>query len=54
MDGPLSTEYLNIVYEPQRTEEEIALLVVPKELSKEVYDKLIKIHNSKVGHLGVE
>ena len=54
LDGPLSNEYLNLMTEPIRSAEEIALLVVPKELNQDIYRKLAKIHNSQVGHLGVE
>ena len=54
LDGPLSTEYLNLMYEPFRTTEEINLLVLPKELSEEIYTKLAKIHNSIVGYPSVE
>ena len=54
LDGPLSIEYLNLMHEPFRSTEEIALLVTPKELSVHIYEKLHKIHNSYVGHLGVE
>ena len=42
------------MYEPFRSTEDIALLIPPKELSEEIYTKLAKIHNSIVGHLGVE
>ena len=46
LDGPLSIEYLNLMYEPSRSTEEIALLVVPKELNQDIYRKLAKTHNS--------
>ena len=37
-----------------RTENELALLVVPRRMSQDTYRTLSKIHNSSVGHLGVE
>ena len=50
--GPLSsTEYLNLLTEP---ENELALLVVPGRMSQDTYRKLSQIHNTSVGHLGIE
>ena len=37
-----------------RTENELALLVVPRRMSQDTYRKLSQIHNTSVGHLGVE
>ena len=51
IEEPLSTEYLNLLTEPK---DELALLVVPKKISQDTYRKLSQIHNSSVGHLGVE
>ena len=50
--GPLSsTEYLNLLTKP---EDVLALLVVPRRMSQDTYRILGQIHNSNVGHLGVE
>ena len=49
-----SSEYLNLMTEKVMTIEEIAILAQPRELNPEVYRKLAKVHNSSVGHLGVE
>ena len=54
LDSPLATEYLNLITESIKTEEELALLIQPRVLPRDIYNKLIKIHNSYVGHLGVE
>ena len=37
-----------------RTENELALLVVPRRMSQDTYRKLSQIHNTSVGHLGIE
>ena len=46
--------YLNLLYERTPSDEELALLVQPRTLSSETYKTIANVHNSKVGHLGVE
>ena len=45
-----ASEYLNLLTE----KEDIALLVQPRVLTTQIHTKLSKVHNSSVGHLGVE
>ena len=54
MEAPAPQEYLNLMTETVMTLEEVAVLAQPRVLSPETYRKLAKVHNSQVGHLGVE
>jgi len=54
MECPDSSEYLNLMTEREVTVEELAILAQPRNLTKELYQKIAKVHNSTVGHLGVE
>ena len=47
-------QYLNLMTEHVMAIEEINLLAQPRVITPEVYSKLGKVHNSSVGHLGVE
>ena len=53
-DDPLAEEYVNLISESIMTNEDIALLVQPRILSYDIFKKLSTVHNSIVGHLGVE
>jgi hypothetical protein len=46
--------YLNLLQERTPSDGELALLVQPRTLSSETYKTIANVHNSKVGHLGVE
>jgi hypothetical protein len=52
--GCPASEYLNLMTETVMDTEEIALLVQPRVIAPDIYRKLGKVHNSSVGHLGVE
>ena len=52
--APKPTEYLNLMHEVVLEEEELAVLAQLPRLSNDIYSKLSKVHNSTVGHLGVE
>ena len=55
MEAPEASEYLNLMTEKRLSEEDhIALLVEPRRIKQEILKKLANVHNSKVGHLGVE
>jgi len=52
--APQPTEYLNLMLEQHIDTETLLALAQPPSLSNEIYEKLSKVHNSYVGHLGVE
>ena len=52
--APKPTEYLNLMHETHIDTETLSALAQPPTLSNEIYEKLSKVHNSFVGHLGVE
>ena len=52
-EAPVATEYLNLVKEIEQDDILAAVAEIPT-LSQEIYDRLSMVHNSKVGHLGME
>ena len=54
MACPPASEYLNLMTEREMSVEELAILAQPRNLTVELYRKVAKVHNSIVGHLGVE
>ena len=52
--APIPTEYLNLMVRNYIGVEQLAVLAQAPSLSDETYAKLAKVHNSTVGHLGVE
>ena len=52
--APRPTEYLNLMQELHMDTETLVALVQPPTLSDKIHGKLSKVHNSFVGHLGVE
>ena len=54
IQAPKATEYLNLMHETQIDTEILAVLALAPSLSDEIHKKLSMVHNSTVGHLGVE
>ena len=52
--APAQNLYLNLLQERTPSDEELAILVQPRTLSPETIQKIKNVHNSVVGHLGVE
>ena len=50
----VQNEYLGMCEESNNTQEDIAVLVEPRRLTTDIHSKLSKVHNSIVGHHGVE
>ena len=47
-------EYINLLEDTSYCDEELALVAEPQQLSTTVYETISKVHNSVIGHLGVE
>ena len=47
-------EYINLLTHESYLVEDLVLIAEPRQLSTTVYESISKVHNSVVGHLGVE
>ena len=53
-NAPLPSSFLNSVFESEGNKEVLAAVAIPRTIDDVAFNKIARVHNATVGHLGVE